>query len=142
MPCKTPFVRPNSVGQTPSRWVVAALTLLACGGAFANPVLTPGQSEAASRVYLGIADCEFKQQIVLSTIPDRPGHFRLQHLKASYVMVPQETSTGAVRLEDPHNGIVWLQIPAKSMLMNAKLGRRLVDACQTIEQRSAHPVLQ
>lgn len=52
-------------------------------------------------------------------------------------MLPRETATGAVRLEDPDNGIVWLQIPAKSMLMNARRGQRLVDNCLHAEQRAA-----
>ncbi|HEY6133162.1 MAG TPA: hypothetical protein VIW70_04220, partial [Rubrivivax sp.] len=63
--------------------------------------------------------------------------FKLTHKKFTYTLVPQETTTGAVRLEDPKNGIVWLQIPAKSMLMNAKLGQRMVDSCQHADQRSA-----
>lgn len=108
----------------------------------APPITTLGQVDSAARVYLGTAQCEFKQQITLTPLPDRPGHFRLQYQRAQYIMVPQETSTGAVRLEDPASGMVWLQIPAKSMLMNSRQGRRVVDACQTVEQRESHPVLQ
>ena len=40
-----------------------------------------------------------------------------------------------VRLEDRKAGVVWLQIPSKSMLMNAKLGQRLVDSCLNEAQR-------
>jgi hypothetical protein len=50
-------------------------------------------------------------------------------------MVPQPTTSGAVRLEDRHAGILWLQIPAKSMLMDLRAGRRLVDDCLLPEQR-------
>jgi hypothetical protein len=32
---------------------------------------------------------------------------------------------------------VWLQIPSKSMLMNAKVGQRMVDGCMHPEQRAA-----
>ena len=52
-------------------------------------------------------------------------------------MVPEETTTGAVRLEDKKAGIVWLQIPAKSMLMNSKIGQRMADSCLHEEQRVA-----
>ena len=58
------------------------------------------------------------------------------HKKARYTLVPQVTSTGAIRLEDSKAGMVWLQIPAKSMLLNAKAGRREVDNCQHPEQRA------
>ena len=47
------------------------------------------------------------------------------------------TLTGAVRLEDKAAGVMWLQIPAKSMLMNVKVGQRMVDGCQHATQRAA-----
>ncbi|HEY6135773.1 MAG TPA: hypothetical protein VIW70_17495, partial [Rubrivivax sp.] len=84
-------------------------------------ILSPAQLEAAARVFTGSVDCDHGQKISLEPIPGTAGHFKLTHKKFTYTLVPQETTTGAVRLEDPKNGIVWLQIPAKSMLMNAKL---------------------
>ena len=30
---------------------------------------------------------------------------------------------------------MWLQIPSKSMLMNSKIGQRMVDSCTHAEQR-------
>lgn len=109
----------------------AALSLPAA----AEVALTPGQLEAAGYVFQGTADCEFNKKVHVSAIAGKPGHFKLDYGKASYTVVPEVTTTGAVRLEDKKNGIVWLQIPAKSMLMNAKLGRRLVDSCLHPEQR-------
>jgi citrate lyase subunit beta / citryl-CoA lyase len=97
--------------------------------------LSQGQMDAAGRVFTGTANCEFGQTVSVSAIAGKPGHFKLSHNKANYTLVPEVTTTGAVRLEDRKAGIVWLQIPAKSMLMNAKLGRRLVDACQTPQQK-------
>jgi hypothetical protein len=114
----------------------AVIALLSLGPAQAAE-LTAGQLEAASRVYLGAARCEFNQTVSLSAVDGRPGHFRLGYKNASYTLVPQETTTGAVRLEDTKAGIVWLQIPAKSMLMNARLGQRVLDGCMHAEQRAA-----
>jgi hypothetical protein len=91
----------------------------------------------ADRVLTGEAACEFNQSVSLVAIDGQPGHFRLSFKKVNYTMVPEETSTGAVRLEDKKAGIVWLQIPSKSMLMNAKVGQRMVDGCQHAEQRAA-----
>lgn len=102
----------------------------------AHADLTPGQIIAAENVYVGEAECEFKQIVSLRPIAGRPGHFELRFKKASYTMVPQETTTGAVRLEDRTAGVVWIQIPAKSMLLNSRLGQRLVDACLLAEQRA------
>ncbi|NDG42071.1 MAG: hypothetical protein EBY28_22560, partial [Betaproteobacteria bacterium] len=85
----------------------------------------------------GFADCEFKQRISVTAIDGAPGHFHVGHKGLQYRMVPQETSTGAVRLEDKTAGVMWLQIPVKSMLMNVKVGQRMVDGCQHASQRVA-----
>lgn len=105
--------------------------------AVAPVALSQGQLDAAARVYTGAASCEFDETVHVAPIDGQPGHFKLSHKKASYTVVPEETTTGAVRLEDRKAGIVWLQIPAKSMLMNAKLGQRMVDSCLHAEQRTA-----
>ena len=51
-------------------------------------------------------------------------------------MTPEHTTTGAVRLEDKKNGMMWLQIANKSMLMNSKIGQRMVDNCVHPSQKT------
>ena len=85
----------------------------------------------------GVSDCEFNQRIQVHPVDGQPGYFTVSHRGRHYHMLPRETATGAVRLEDPANGIVWLQIPAKSMLMNARRGQRMVDSCMHADQRAA-----
>lgn len=97
--------------------------------------LTPGQLDAAARVYVGDADCDQKDHVKVLPVQGSPGHFEVLHKKARYNMVPEETKTGAVRLEDRAAGVVWLQIPAKSMMLNTKLGQRVVDGCMHAEQK-------
>lgn len=99
--------------------------------------ITEAQLEAASRVMLGDSDCEFNQKVTVSAVDGVPGHFHVGFKKMRYRVVAQETTTGAVRLEDKKAGIVWLQIPTKSMLMNSKIGQRMVDACMHADQRAA-----
>ncbi len=106
-------------------------------GKAAAPHLSEGQMQAAARVFTGDAGCEFNQHVSVKAVAGQPGHFHVGFKKAVYNMVPEETTTGAVRLEDKKAGIVWLQIPVKSMLMNAKLGQRMVDACLMPEQHAA-----
>ena len=108
----------------------------AAAAAAATLALTPGQMDAAQRVMTGKANCEFGEQIDVSAVDGKPGHFQLKHKAATYNLVPEETTTGAVRLEDKRAGIVWLQIPSKSMLMNAKIGQRVADNCLMAQQRS------
>ena len=97
--------------------------------------LSPAQMLAAEQVFVGTADCDQKESIQVHAVAGQPGHFELLHKKARYRLVPQETNTGAVRLEDAAVGMVWNQIPAKSMLLNARIGQRVADGCLHAEQR-------
>lgn len=99
-----------------------------------NTPLNDEQLAVSPQVHSGDAQCEFNQKVQITPHPDKPGRFRLQFGKMVYNMTPEPTTTGAVRLEDKKAGVVWLQIPAKSMLMNAKIGQRMVDSCQHPEQ--------
>ncbi len=99
--------------------------------------ITENRLEIASRVLTGNAQCEFNQQVSVEPMADRPGHFKVGFNKVHYVMAPEETTTGAVRLEDKKAGVIWLQIPVKSMLINHKIGQRMVDGCMQTEQRVA-----
>ncbi|MEK8049012.1 hypothetical protein AACH10_02055 [Ideonella sp. DXS22W] len=126
-PAAKPTVKP---APTPGAAPLAAAT------APAEP-LNPGQLDVADRVLTGVADCEFKQQISVQPVAGQHGHFEVRFQKARYVMVPRETATGAVRLEDPRSGMLWIQIPAKSMLMDSRRGQRVVDHCMQAEQRAA-----
>src|SRR5262245_12876498 len=99
--------------------------------------VSEAQLRIADRVLTGDAACEFDQTVSVNPIDGRPGHFRLMYKKVAYTVVPEETTSGAIRLEDKKAGIVWLQIPSKSMLMNARAGQRMVDGCMHAEQRAA-----
>lgn len=49
----------------------------------------------------------------------------------NYTLLPVATTTGALRFEDSGSGLVWIQIPAKSMLLNAKKGQQLANDCKS-----------
>ena len=96
----------------------------------------------ADRVLTGDAACDFNQTVSVLPVQGQPGHFRLTFKQVAYTVIPEETSSGAIRLEDKKAGIVWLQIPSKSMLMNARAGQRMVDGCMHPEQRAAMAAVQ
>ena len=99
--------------------------------------ITANQLDIAARVLTGEADCEFGERVSVDAITTNPGYFKVSFKKGVFTMTPEETSTGAVRLQDIKSGVVWLQIPTKSMLMNQKVGQRMVDGCTHSEQRVA-----
>lgn len=142
--------------QHPATWLLA-LSFALAGPAHAEPrapkhgahapkmsmataafeSITLAQLEIAKRVFTGRARCEHGHSVDVQAVPDKPGFFHVAFGGSRYLMVPEETSSGAVRLFDRHAGVVWLQIPVKSMLMNQKMGQRLLDGCQAPEQASA-----
>ncbi len=85
----------------------------------------------------GVADCEMKEKVDVEKIEGHSGNFKVVFDHKAYIMVPEETTTGAIRLVDTGGAVVWIQIPMKSMLMNQKEHHRLVDNCQEDEQRIA-----
>lgn len=99
--------------------------------------LSDVQLVLATMVQTGQADCEFNQRVLVEPNERQLGGFRIQHGKATYTMVPEQTSTGTIRLVDEKSGVAWLQIRYKSMLMNTRAGQRMVDACSLPAQRMA-----
>ncbi len=98
--------------------------------------MTEGQMQAAARVFVGDAKCDVGGHVKVAAVAGKPGHFMLHHGKFNHEVTPAVTETGAVRLENKKTGIVWIQIPAKSMMMNDKLGQRVADGCKTAEQNT------
>ncbi len=96
--------------------------------------LNPQQLAIADRVALGKMPCELSVHVVVRPDPAGPGRFILELGKEKFFMAPVLSQTGAIRLEDPRAGAVWIQLGNKSMLMSQKLGRRLADACVSPDQ--------
>lgn len=99
--------------------------------------ISDAQLAIASRVLTGKATCEQNQTVDVDPVAEKPGLFRVRFNNLNYVMVPEETTTGAIRLLDRKTAVVWLQIPVKSMLLDNRGGHRLVDLCTHAEQRAA-----
>ena len=98
--------------------------------------LNADQLSTADRVLVGQSKCEFDQAVNVAAVPNQKGWFNVEFKGKSYLMAPEATTTGAVRLEDKKNGVMWLQIGNKSMLMNSKAGQRMVDNCKHSSQKS------
>ena len=94
-----------------------------------NVKLTDADLEIAKRVYVGVIPCELGASVTITPSDKRPGFFRVQVKGARFSMHPVEARTGAIRLEDPRRGALWIQLGNKSMLMSQKLGTRLADEC-------------
>lgn len=103
--------------------------------ALAAPATMPvAQAAVNGDVHLGRMVCELGNAVSVTPDAGQPGSYWVQMRQHRFHMTPVTTTTGAVRLEDPHAGAMWLQLPHKSMLMNSKLGQRMADECQSANQ--------
>ena len=107
---------------------------MASGFLAAESALSPVELTIAERVFQGRISCELGAFVTLTADVKSPGYFDLHIKNQKFRMFPVETSTGAIRLEDPKAGAVWLQLANKSMLMSQKLGQRMADACINPDQ--------
>lgn len=95
--------------------------------------LNEAQLAIAKTVHTGEIACELGQKVSIKPMK-REGFFFVSRGVNKFVMHPVESRTGALRLEDPARGALWLQLANKSMLMNQKEGKRLADECQSPDQ--------
>ncbi len=96
--------------------------------------LSAAELEMARAVHVGSMACELGASVTVTPLRNE-GFFLVSTSKGlKFRMHPTESRTGAIRLEDPKRGAMWLQLGNKSMLMSQKLGQRLADECQSPAQ--------
>jgi hypothetical protein len=95
--------------------------------------LSETQLAIARTVYTGEIQCELGDKVTIKPMK-REGFFFVSRGINKFIMHPEESRTGAIRLEDPARGALWLQLANKSMLMSQKEGKRLADECKSPEQ--------
>ena len=103
--------------------------------AFTIADATPDQVKAAELVFYGAYDCEFNQNVSVVQSPKYPAYADVKFGHGTWLMKPVLSSTGAIRLEDVHGQTLMVQIASKSMLLDVKAGKRLVDECVSPKQR-------
>ena len=96
--------------------------------------LSEADLAVAQRVHTGKIQCELGADVTVTADDKKAGFFTVSTKGARYRMHPVESRTGAIRLEDPRAGAMWLQIANKTMLMNQKEGLRLADECMAPAQ--------
>ncbi len=96
--------------------------------------LAPELQAVADQVHTGKLPCELGQTVTLLHDAHEPGRFNLFIKNHVFHLTPVQSATGAIRLEDPTKGAVWIQLADKSMLMNSQLGQRMADVCQSPSQ--------
>lgn len=120
----------------------AVAALAAAAPVVIEAPLTDNELAVATQVHVGALPCELGKVLHMERDATTPGFFRLHMDQQRFRLRPVESRTGAVRLEDPQQGVVWIQLANKSMLMSQKLGRRLADECAGESQQQVAAALK
>jgi hypothetical protein len=120
---------PSALRQaTPAAAAVAAVA--------APAALSAEQLSIAQIVHTGQIKCELGQSVTVTPDARQQGAFDVSFGGRKYAVVPVPSKTGAIRLENAREGIVYMQLANKSMLLNEKQGRRMADECTSPEQQA------
>lgn len=109
------------------------------------PAADAEQTAAAEMALKGDYACEFKQTVTVTPDAKNAGYIDVGFGKRHWTMKPVLSSTGALRLEDVKGQTLMLQIAHKSMIMDVKVGQRLVDDCmheKQVEAKKAYEAQQ
>ena len=85
-------------------------------------------------------ECELGNKLTLYRNVADGEHMALRWQQRVHRMTRVSTSTGANRFENSRYGLVWIGIPAKGMLLDAKRGQQLANECKDAEQRTTAAV--
>jgi hypothetical protein len=131
-----PLAHAQTTAKKPAARPMAKTTAKVAAPAAAAVALSGEQLSIAQIVTTGLISCADGQSVTITPDAKVQGAFDLQFRKVKYDVTPKPTSSGAVRLEDPRSGIVYMQLANKSMLFNEKQSRRLADDCISPAQQA------
>jgi hypothetical protein len=80
-------------------------------------------------------DCELGNKLTIYNDANDDQQITLQWNKHLHRMTRVSTTTGAHRFENAANGLVWIGIPAKGMLLDSKKGKQLANECRNADQK-------
>jgi hypothetical protein len=122
-PAPAPAPAPVAAAPAPAPAPSAASQAAAAGAAAAQSAVTWGTKPVVGRF-----SCDVGRSVTVSAKDDN--NVDLNWQGKNYAMAKVPTSSGAMRFEDKASGLVWIQIPSKSMLMDSKAGRQLAQDCK------------
>jgi hypothetical protein len=79
-------------------------------------------------------NCELGNKLTIYSNAADDQEIALQWEKRMHRLHRVSTTTGAHRFENAKNGLVWIGIPAKGMLLDSKKGKQLANECKNPEQ--------
>ena len=79
-------------------------------------------------------NCELGNKVTIFRNDEDDSHIALRWKKRIHRLERVGTTTGALRFENTTFGLIWIGIPSKGMLLDAKLNRQLANECKDADQ--------
>jgi hypothetical protein len=111
----------------------AAATAGAAGAAAAGTDEEDREPDPAGNVSLDY-NCALGDKVTIFSNETDDKHIALRWNKRLMRLSRVDTSTGANRFENRRQGMVWIGIPAKGILLDSKKGQQLANECKSAEQ--------
>jgi hypothetical protein len=111
----------------------AAATAGAAGAAAAGTDEEDREPDTAGHLSLDY-NCALGDKVTIFSNDADDKHIALRWNKRLMRLTRVDTSTGANRFENRRQGMVWIGIPAKGILLDSKKGQQLANECKSAEQ--------
>lgn len=82
-------------------------------------------------------NCELGNKVTIYENAGDDKRIGLRWNRKVHELTRVSTTTGANRFENKDTGLVWINIPAKGMLLDSKKGQQLANDCKNHEQMKA-----
>ena len=111
----------------------AAAAAGAAGAAAAGTDEEDREPDTAGHLSLDY-NCALGDQVTIFSNDADDKHIALRWNKRLMRLTRVDTSTGANRFENRRQGMVWIGIPAKGILLDSRKGQQLANECKSAEQ--------
>lgn len=111
----------------------AAATAGAAGAAAAGTDEEDREPDTAGSTDLDY-NCALGDKVTIFSNASDDKHIALRWNKRLLRLTRVDTTTGAHRFENRRQGIVWIGIPAKGILLDSRKGQQLANECKSAEQ--------
>ena len=82
--------------------------------------------------------CELGNKLTIFTNDKDDSHIALRWKKRIHRLDRVGTTTGALRFENKTFGLIWIGIPSKGMLLDARQNRQLANECKNADQAAGN----
>ena len=123
----------SSAKSAKGKAAAAAATAGAAGAAAAGTDEEDREPDTAGATDLDY-NCALGDKVTIFSNAADDKHIALRWNKRLMRLTRVETTTGANRYENRRQGMVWIGIPAKGILLDSKKGQQLANECKSAEQ--------